>query len=164
MELDPKILLVPCQSFDFTAPPFEPIEFAKDLMKTMYDHRGLGLAANQIGIPYRIFAMRGEPENFVMYNPRIVDVGEEVIDLEEGCLSYPNLFMKIARPKNIKVRFATPNGDVRTQVFTGMTARVVQHEMCHLDGRVFWDGVNRTIFERARKKAKLNVTYNGQIL
>ena len=68
------VLTTPCEEFDFSNPPFEPIEFAKKLVKFMYDNNGIGLAANQVGVPYRVFAMRGEPENFVCYNPRIVAI------------------------------------------------------------------------------------------
>ena len=59
------ILFKPTQRFNFSDPPFDPIDFSKEFIKFMYDSKGIGLAANQVGIPYSIFAMRGEPENFV---------------------------------------------------------------------------------------------------
>ena len=105
---DPALTTV-CNQFDFTNPPFDPVEFAQELVKTMYDRNGVGLAANQIGISYRIFAMRGSPENFVCFNPKIVQPGEQEIVLEEGCLTYPGLIVKIKRPQHIRVRFQTPN-------------------------------------------------------
>ena len=125
---DDPILTRVCENFDFSNPPFDPIEFAKDLVKHMYDWNGIGLAANQVGVPYRIFAMRGVPENFVCFNPRVVDSTSEQIALEEGCLSYPGLIVKVKRPKSIKVRFNMANGDTRTDTFTGMTARTFLHE------------------------------------
>jgi peptide deformylase len=64
---------------------------------------GLGLSANQIGLPYRAFAIKAE-KIIVCFNPRIVDYSEETIYLEEGCLSYPNLYIKVKRPKKIKIR------------------------------------------------------------
>jgi peptide deformylase len=127
-----------CHPVDFNDLPFDMIEFAHDLVKCMYDSNGIGLSANQVGVPYRIFSMRGSPENFVCINPRVVNPSEEQVYLEEGCLSYPGLMVKIKRPRHIRVRFNTPNGDTRTETFTGMTARCFLHEMDHMDGNVFY--------------------------
>ena len=120
----------------------------------MYDWNGLGLAANQVGVPYRVFAMRGSPENFVCFNPRIVQPSAENIILEEGCLSFPGLIVKVKRPKHIRVRFQTPNGDTKTETFIGMTARVFQHELDHLDGRLYFNRANKYHKEIAMKKWK----------
>lgn len=146
------ILITPCKEFDFDNPPFNPIEFAQELVKFMYDNNGLGLAANQVGVPYRVFAMRGSPENFVCYNPRIVMPSAEEITLDEGCLTYPGIAVKIKRPRHVRVRFTMPNGEIRTETFTGITARVFQHEMDHLDGIVFYNKANRYHREQALKK------------
>lgn len=123
--------------------PLDPLSFAKELVEFMHENNGLGLAANQVGQPYRIFAMRGSPENFVCFNPRIVDASKEVIALEEGCLTYLGLYVKVKRPRHIRVRFQTPNGETRTETFTGMSARVFQHELDHLDGIIFYNKANR---------------------
>lgn len=152
MDLDKRYLLEKCEPFDFSNPPFDPIEYAKILIHFMYEKNALGLAANQVGNPYRIFAMRGSPENFVCYNPRIIDTSEKQIVLEEGCLSYPNLIVKIKRPESIRVRFNIPNGDTITKQFTGMTARVFQHEFDHLEGTVFYNKANRVHREQAMRK------------
>lgn len=155
--------IVPCndpilrqktEQFDFNSPPFAPVEFAQQLVKTMYDNNGLGLAANQVGVPYAIFAMRGHPENFVCFNPRIIWTDDETIVLEEGCISYPNLFVKIKRPRTIRVRFQTPNGEVRTDRFEGISARIFQHELDHLNGVVFYDRANRYHRDQAMKRWK----------
>ena len=146
------ILTNSCQVFDFKNPPFDPTEFAKDLVKFMYDKNGIGLAANQVGVPYRVFAMRGQPENFVCYNPKIVQPSEMTIELEEGCLTYPNLLVKITRPQHVRVRFTTPNGDTMTRQFTGLTARIFQHELDHLDGVIFYNRANRYHRDQALKK------------
>ena len=134
---DPMLSAV-CHPVDFADPPFDLIQFSQDLVKCMYDSNGIGLSANQVGVPYRIFAMRGQPENFVCINPRVVMESEEDIYLEEGCLSYPGLFVKIKRPRHIRARFQTPNGDTLTKQFTGMTARCFLHELDHMDGLVFY--------------------------
>lgn len=164
MILTPEKLLEPCREFDFDDPPFDPAEFSRELVRCMIDSRGLGLAANQVGVPYRIFALFTQPLNTVCFNPIVVDVGDEEIDLEEGCLSYPGLFINIKRPKNIKVRFRNPNGEHRTEKYTGMTSRAFQHELTHLDGVPFWKGASRTRFDRARRRSKINVTFSGRII
>lgn len=146
------ILTTPCQKFDFSNPPFDPIEFAKELTMFMYENNGIGLAANQVGVPYRVFAMRGEPENFVCYNPRIVQPSEMTIALEEGCLTYPGVVVKITRPQHVRVRFTVPNGETMTKTFTGMTARTFQHELDHLNGEIFYNKANRYHRDKALKK------------
>ena len=151
---DDRILTTPCAVFDFSNPPFDPIEFSQELVKHMYEWNGVGLAANQVGVPYRIFAMRGQPENFVCFNPRVVQPSEMQVVLEEGCLTYPGLYVKIKRPQHIRVRFQTPNGDTLTKQFTGMTARIFQHELDHLDGIVFYNKANRFHRDQAMKKWK----------
>lgn len=156
------ILLTKTEKFDFLAPPFDPIEFSKEFIKFMYDSKGIGLAANQVGVPYSIFCMRGDPENFVCFNPRIVDTSEETISLEEGCLTYPGFIVNISRPRHIKVRFQTPNGDTMTKSFTGMTARIFQHEFDHLQGKRFFDSLSKLKIDMAIKKANKkgsNYTY-----
>jgi peptide deformylase len=140
--------------FNFQNPPENPKDIALELMKTMNDHGGLGLSANQIGKPYRVFSIRGYPENYVCFNPKIVHMSDELITLEEGCLSFPNMIVKIKRPKNIRVRFQTPSGIVETKVFDGLTARVFQHELDHLNGVLFYNRANRYHKEQALKKWK----------
>lgn len=147
------VLITPCKEFDFLSPPFEPIEFSHKMIKFMYDSKGIGMAANQVGVPYRVFCMRGEPENFVCFNPRVVGSSSEEIELEEGCLSYPNFYVKIKRPRHVRVRFQTPNGDTLTKQFTGMTARIFQHELDHLNGKRFFDSLSKLKIEMAMKKA-----------
>lgn len=148
------ILTAECKPFDFINPPFDPIEFSKDLVKLMYDSNGIGLAANQVGVDYRIFAMRSHPENFVCFNPKIVWYSDATVDLEEGCLTYPGLLVNIVRPQHIRVRFNIPNGDTLTKQFTGMTARIFQHEFDHLNGIIFYNRANRYHRDRALKKWK----------
>lgn len=148
------ILITQCQPFNFQEPPFDPIEFSNELVKAMYEWNGLGLAANQVGVPYRVFAMRGQPQNFVCFNPRIVLPSAEQIILDEGCLSFPGLVVKVKRPRHIRVRFDTPNGDTRTETFIGMSARVFQHELDHLNGLLYFNKANRYHKEVALKKWK----------
>jgi peptide deformylase len=150
-ENDP-ILKTECKEFDFANPPFEPVEFSRELVKFMYDNNGLGLAANQVGVPYRIFAMRGAPENFVCFNPKIVQRSKQEVVLEETSLSYPGLVVKIKRPQHVRVRFTTPNGDTRTDTFTGMTARIFQQMTNNLEGILYFNLASRYHRDVALKK------------
>jgi peptide deformylase len=139
--------------FDFDNPPIDPEELATEMVKFMRKSNGIGLAANQVGHNFRVFAMEGEPA-FVCFNPKIVINGDELVTLEEGCLTYPGLYVKIKRPKVIKVRFQGPDGEVYTKTFTGMTSRIFQHELDHLDGIVFYSRANRFHRDAAFKKWK----------
>lgn len=130
--IDP-ILRTPTEPFDFSNPPMDPLDLVSDLAEAMLASGGIGIAANQCGIPYSVFVIYGT-ELIPCFNPRIVDASEEMITLEEGCLSYPGLAVKVKRPKKIKVRYQEPNGETVTRVFDGITARVFQHELSHLRG------------------------------
>lgn len=147
------ILRNPVGNFDFSNPPTDPIELAHDLAQTMIDNNGLGLSANQIGLPYRAFAIKAE-KIIVCFNPRIVDTSSEEIYLEEGCLSFPDLFVKVKRPRRVKVRYTEPNGNVVTTTWDGMTARIFQHELDHLNGIVYTQRANKVHLEQARTRAK----------
>jgi len=140
--------------FDFNDPPFDPVQFSHELVKFMYEKEAICVAAPQIGMPYRIFAMRGAPENFVCFNPRVVMESEQEVRLDEISLTYPGLEVKIKRPQHCRVRFRTPNGDTRTETYTGMTARVFQHCMDFLDGEVFYRKANPIHREQALRKWK----------
>lgn len=157
------ILKNPVEKFDFTNPQTDPIQLAHDLAETMIQENGLGLSANQIGLPYRAFAIKAE-KILVCFNPMIVDESTEQLYLEEGCLSFPNLFVKIKRPKKVKVRYTEPNGNVVTQVFDGLTARVFQHELDHLNGIVYTKRANKFHLDQARKRAKNPSRYYSKAL
>jgi peptide deformylase len=132
------ILSHPTTVFDFANPPTDPVELSHLLAQALIKYKGVGISANQIGLPYRVFAMATNPIT-VCFNPKIVDVGNEEVMLDEGCLSFPGVFVKVKRPKNIKVRFTQPNGETVTHTFTGMTARIFQHEFDHQEGKNFLD-------------------------
>lgn len=148
------ILTTPCQEFDFINPPIDPKTLADALMTAMYDHNGIGIAANQLNIPLRVFAIRGPEFNYVCFNPKIVYHSEKTNTLYEGCLSFPGLFIKIKRPEEIRVRFQTPSGVVDTKTFGGMTARIFQHELDHLDGQLFFNKANKFHRDQALRKWK----------
>jgi peptide deformylase len=157
MELIPykdELLHSVLEPFDFSNPPIDPEELATEMVQFMRDNNGIGLAANQIGHNFRVFVMEGEPA-FACFNPRVVIPGNTSVVLEEGCLSYPGLLVKVKRPRDIKVRFQGPDGETYTQTFTGMSARVFQHELDHLDGVTMLQRANAFHRESALKKWKL---------
>jgi len=138
--------------FDFSKPPLDPVLLAKDLAETMAAKSALGLAAPQVGIPYRVFAVASNPV-LVMFNPLMVDVSEEKAEFPEGCLSFPGVMIKKMRPKSIKIRYAYPNGEVKTEKYTDLTARIILHEYDHIAGVTFMDDLSKLKKDMAFKKA-----------
>lgn len=153
VEADDPILRKEIKRFDFSDNSFDPAKIAVDLVEHMLYYNGIGLAANQIGLDHRVFAVRANPV-LVCFNPVIVDEKSKEIEMEEGCLTFPNLVFKVKRPEAIKIRYQQPNGETVTQIYTGMTARIMQHEADHLDGILYIDYVSKLKLDMARKKAK----------
>jgi peptide deformylase len=147
------ILTTKIEPFDFKNPPIDPTKLQEILYDNMLKYNGIGLACNQIGLPYRAFIMRGTP-SIVCINPRIVDVSESTVMIEEGCLTYPDLFVPIKRPAIIKVRYQDPMGEVQTEKFSGMTARIFQHEMDHMEGLRCFARASRYHMDKAKRDRK----------
>ena len=156
---DPRLLM---QVAPFLDESLEQFGFAdrKELSKVMYDNMvkygGLGLSANQVGLPYRMFVMGGHPQVEdgkvrTVFNPLINDVSPESINLKEGCLSFPFLFLSIKRPKWCSVRYTDENGEEIEETLHGMSARIFMHENEHMNGYVFTDLVSKLKLERAEK-------------
>jgi peptide deformylase len=142
--------------FDFSNPPIGPWSLANSLIETMIKNFGVGLSANQVGLPYRVFAMGAENVSYVLFNPQIVETyGED--NFEEGCLSFPGLFLPIKRPSSVKVKYQDPNGNFKEETFGGFTARIFLHEYDHMEGILFTNHVNSFILERQKKKVKGNL-------
>ena len=144
------------EDFDFQNPPLDPAKIAHILARTMIEQKGLGLAAPQIGLPVRAFVMMSNPV-LCCFNPKIVDRTSKMIILEEVCLTFRNLVLYIERPEIIKVRYTLPNGETVTQKLIGMSSRIFQHELDHLNGILFTSRVSSLKLDIAKRKAaKLN--------
>jgi peptide deformylase len=143
VESNDPILTTECEPFDFRNPQFDPVDFAHQIVKFMYDNNGIGISANQVGIRSRVFAMRSSPQNFVCFNPKVVQPSEQMVVLEESSLTHPGLIVKVKRPQHVRVRFTTPNGETKTETFTGMTARVFQQMVDNLDGVLYFNRASR---------------------
>ena len=107
------------------------------LIDNMIHHEGIGISANQIGIWERAFAMVRDLENneiIVCFNPRIIKSYSEEVEMEEGCLSYPELFLKIKRPDKIIVKYEDENKKTHKMKLQGLASRVFQHEFDNMEG------------------------------
>ena len=155
LELVPEsatVLHEECLQFDFANPPYDPKELAQALHDKMVSQDGLGLSANQVGFPYRVFVMRTGDEPFAIFNPKVVDVSDKEIPMKEGCLSYPLLFLSVKRPDSVRIRFQNEEGETRTEKFIGMTARIAQHEFDHMLGKVYTQKASAFETQRAMRK------------
>ena len=133
------------QQFDFNDIPFgyKTLElFEHDLIHLMTHSQGMGLAANQIGITKRFFAIGHESFDVfqkpaIIYNPVLVSADEEQEVVQEGCLSFPGLLLQVSRPRTIMVRYQNNKGEFLMSRLTGMEARCFQHELDHINGVTF---------------------------
>ena len=146
------VLLQECKEFDFNNPPFDPKEFAQALHDKMIKSDGLGLSANQVGQPYRVFVMRTDEKPYAVFNPKVVDVSNKELTMKEGCLSFPLLYLNVKRPDSVRIRFQNEDGEIRTEKFIGMTARIALHEFDHMLGKVYTQKATQFETQRALRK------------
>lgn len=131
----------------------DPSELVKAMSKLMVLHNGIGLAAPQCGISKRIFVMGNSDHLVACINPEIIS-GSERVREQEGCLSFPDLWMYVERYKDISVEYYNVAGERVQQEFIGLMARVYQHELDHLNSICFDDRVGKLVLERAKEKRK----------
>ena len=127
-------------------------KLVKQMKMTMKKFGGIGLSANQCGVYERVFVIGTEHFQIACINPKIIEKSETTIKSEEGCLSYPGLYLKIERPEWVVAEFTTENGEVKQMRFDGITARCYQHELDHMNGKKFVDYVGPVSLQMARKK------------
>lgn len=138
-------------NFDFDNAPINPDDFASSLVETCKKSNGLGLSANQCGFEHRVFVMGAGEEYVAYYNPKIISTEGET-HMEEGCLTFPLLMLRVTRPKKIKVEYQDFTGVKRQATFDGISARVFLHELDHLNGIVYTSRVKPLAFQFALKK------------
>lgn len=136
---DNSILRKKAEPINLDDPGFNIQKLADDMVETMKKEEGVGLAAPQIGKSIRVVAIGSEKEPFVMINPEITYFSKEKKVDTEGCLSLPGEEYKIERAKKIRFKYYTPDGQKVKQKAKGLLARVVQHEVDHLDGILIVD-------------------------
>jgi peptide deformylase len=135
---------------------------ADDMLETMYDAPGIGLAAPQVGHLVRLFVMDcsakdEDPEPMVLINPEVTWVSEETSEHDEGCLSVPEVYEMVTRPRAVKVRFIDLDGVERREEFEALMSTCAQHEIDHLNGKLFIDylsSLKRRMITQKMKKLK----------
>jgi len=136
-------------------------KFEHEMIKFMKDERGLGLAANQIGITKRFFAIGHESFDIIskpaiIYNPKIIKSSKEKVIDVEGCLSFMGVWIKVERPRKVEVQYELSNGQLHMAELDGMESKCFQHELDHLDGITFNKRVSKLKWDMAKKKAQRN--------
>jgi len=131
-------------------------QFERDMIKLMLDEKGMGLAANQIGITKRFFAIGHESfdtfqKHAIIWNPQVINSSEEKVIDVEGCLSFRDIFVKVERPKTVEVQYETTQGKTRFAKLDGMESKCFQHELDHLEGITFNKRVSKLRWQMARK-------------
>ena len=159
-----EILTVPDPRLKKVSAPVEAVDddlraLMDDMLETMYDAPGIGLAAIQIGEPKRVIVMdisprEGEREPRYFVNPEILWRSEETVPYEEGCLSVPEIYDEVERPAKVKLRYLNYQGEQIEEEAEGVFAVCIQHEMDHLEGVLFIDYLSRLKRDRAVSKVK----------
>ena len=165
------ILIHPDPRLRATAKPVEAFDrdlaaLADDMLETMYDAPGIGLAAPQLGIMQRVLVMdcikdeMATPEPMVLINPVVIESSEETNVYDEGCLSIPDQYAEVTRPAEVKVEWVDLDGKTVQQDFDGLWATCVQHEIDHLNGKLFIDylkPLKRQMITRKMQKLKREI-------
>jgi len=169
-ENDP-ILKKVMPDFNFDDPVMDPNELVKEMHKIRKRDGGIGLAAPQIGVETRVIVIgMGDlqsdgVEDFAkaFFNPEITEASKDQEYMVEGCLSYPGLFVKVKRPKEITFTFEDEEGTKYYDHLSGITSRIVQHEIDHLDGITFDTKANLLHLQKAKKDRKLSERYKKRM-
>lgn len=134
-------------------------QLASDMVETMYENKGVGLAAPQIGENIRLFVMDCEQNEegkegkvYKLFNPVITHISEELNEYEEGCLSLPNILQIVTRPKEVTVEYLDEKGQKQILKADGLTATCIQHEIDHLNGKILLDYMGPVKRRMALKK------------
>lgn len=158
------ILKKPTEFFDFNNPPIDPIFLASSMFHTMFENKGMGLSANQIGFSLSIFTVGLENNNKqIFFNPKIVETSNEMEEHIEGCLSFPRLFLKVERPKWVVMSWQHVDGKSNERRYEGLTARIILHEMDHILGTDYTKLVGKTQLMIAKDKQQKQLKKENKI-
>lgn len=125
------------------------------LIDSMKHYQGIGLSANQVGIMERVFVMYSDVkkgEIISCFNPKIITQSDTEVVIEEGCLSYPGLWLKVKRPDGIEVEYEDKNGELQSKAMFGLECRIFLHEYDHMEGTDFTKKVSKIKLDRAKKR------------
>ena len=134
-------------------------ELSEAMFDTMKKYGGIGLSANQVGLPFNMFVLGDHPDveknlKMTCFNPMIISSSVEEETMKEGCLTFPFVFLSITRPRKVVVKYEDENGDLKEGSLDGMISRIFQHEYDHMLGKTFVDGVSKLKLDMAYKKAE----------
>lgn len=148
---DAVVLHTPPQEFDFNG-DIDPEMFSNIMHERMKELGGVGLSANQVGLNIKMFVLGAGDIKMSVFNPELLEVSDEKVSLDEGCLSYPGIYIKVARPVACKVRFKNVKNETVEQVLSGLTARIFLHEYDHMLGVTFRGRVSQMKWDLAHKR------------
>jgi peptide deformylase len=149
------------RSAEVTAVDAELRQFIADLFETMETAKGVGLAANQVGVARRVAVVGIEQERLALVNPVILSAEGRARE-EEGCLSVPEVYGEVERPERIVVEALGPAGEPYRREASGLLARAIQHEIDHLDGILFFDHLS--VLKRQRLLARYKKEHRGEAI
>ena len=134
-------------------------ELSDRMFEEMKKYGGIGLSANQLGLPFNMFVLGDHPGmekglKMTCFNPMIISASADQVMMKEGCLTFPFVFLNITRPRKVVVKYEDENGDLKEGSLDGMISRVFQHEYDHMLGKTFVDGVSKMKLDMAYKKAE----------
>ena len=159
---DPKIL-TPLPPFNDDMLKDDGFKDRKELSDNMFElmkkYGGIGLSANQVGLPFNMFVMGGHPQlekglKLTCFNPMIISSSEEKVVMKEGCLTFPFVWLSITRPRKVVVKYEDENGELKEGHLDGMMSRIFQHEYDHMLGRTFTEYASKLKLDLAYKKAE----------
>ena len=137
------------------SPDLDRDDVEEKLLDSMKNYNGIGLSANQIGIMERVFVMYSDVkkrETITCFKPKIVTQSDTKILMDEGCLTYPGLWLKVKRPDGIEVEYEDKNGEMQHQAMFGLECRIFLHEYDHMEGTNFTQKVSKIKLNRALKR------------
>ena len=138
-------------------------ELSDAMFEAMKKYGGIGLSANQVGLPFNMFVLGDHPQlenglKITCFNPMIIKRSDETVVMKEWCLTFPFLFLSITRPRKVTVKYEDENGDLKEGHLDGMISRIFQHEYDHMLGRVFTEYASKMKLDMAYKKAEKQMT------
>ena len=147
------VLNLPTSPFNFTG-DIDPIMLSNIMHDRMKELGGIGLAANQVGLDVTMFVLGSGDVKMSVFNPTIISQSKEEVSLDEGCLSFPGIYMKVTRPSVIEVEYQDEHNKTIKRTLSGLTARIFLHEYDHMLGRTFKSRVSSMKWDLAVKKKK----------
>lgn len=146
------ILKETCSPWDWNTDG-EIADLGREMLKIMFEHNGIGLAAPQIGLNKRVFVMGNPSQSYICVNPEVIS-GTGSVKQQEGCLSFPGLWLHVNRHETVQVKYQDIIGKEHIKEFNGIVARVFQHEYDHLNGLCFVNKVSKLSLDLAFKRRK----------